>query len=1009
MSSIKPPRLLIEEWLPAAAIGVECMRERGSASALAPTTYLHIWWARRPLCASRAAVLGSILPADFPHDEFERLLGFWGTSQQIIDAQKIVDMARVRGGMRVKNPHGERAFKKKIDLNKIKNAHNAAKKIWNSDIVILDPMAGGGSIPLESARLLLPTLANEYNPVACSILEATIDYPIRYGEKLASDTRIWGEELRTRFNSRMKQFYPDVVHNGQKIPALTYIFARTIPCPDTEGNPHTPLIPDWYLLKPKGSADRVWVEPIIDKINGTWSTRIIDNRIQRPKTDAPSATFSDGRGISLFNKATQLSADYIKAKAQAGEMRSALYAIAIKTHRGVEFVSPSQTDFDALKAAEQELKKIRSDWEKKNIIPSEKVILGAKTNELLSRGLTTWASLFTPRQLLALGVLVEELNGLRNQIIEKDGKEKGNAIIHLLAFSLDKFLNHNCNLTRYENTRSVVKGKMDRHDFGFKPTFAELAPSNSGSGFDWAIANVTEAYEEISKFVDGKSLKPVKISQGSATNLPQIEDKSITAVVVDPPYSDNVQYSELADFFYVWLKRTLGYQHPEWFSTYLCDHSEEAVVNASRFKDAGLSPAESKKMAKEAKQKANEFYQDLMTNAFKEARRILRDDGVLTVMFTHKKQEAWETLFNSLIHAGFIITATWPIKTESEFSLHQAKQNAAQSTVILVARKRPSDADVGWYDSDMRSEIRTVAQKTAERLRIEGLNPVDQLVGSFGPAMEVFSSFREVKTDMGDAVGVDRALDEASKAVTDLRIQQLAKRGLDGVEPEGKFYLLCWDVLQAAEFRFNEAKLLGHAVGMDVDTLVAAGLVSKTGDKIKLLSATDRRRTKKLEMEEVGEALFGALPEGKKKRVKKGDVLKVHPNDPHFRTALDGCQALALRFIEAGGETAGIGAARQLAVQQGWKNGSPIGKLMEALVKAAPPALWFEKGKTSTAAQYPEFRAWHALLEPLFGLESPEWKEEEEQSQLEKFGVKAGSEESEEVETVEEENEEGSE
>jgi len=378
-------------------------------------------------------------------------------------------------------------------------------------------------------------------------------------------------------------------------------------------------------------------------------------------------------------------------------------------------------------------------------------------------------------------------------------------------------------------------------------------------------------------------------------------------------------------------------------------------------------------------------------------------------MFTHKKQEAWESLFTSLIKAGFTITATWPIKTESEHSLHQAKKNAAQSTVILVARKRPSDADVGWYDADMRSAIRIVAQKTAERLRNEGLNPVDQLVGSFGPAMEVFSQHSEVKTDMGDLVGVDKALDEASKAVTDLRIQQLAKRGLEGVEPEGKFYLLCWDVLQAAEFRFNEAKLLGHAVGMDVDTLVAAGLVSKTGDKIKLLSAADRRRPKKLEMEEVGEALFGALPTGKKKRVRKGDVLKVHPNDPHFRTALDGCHALALRYIEAGGGAAGVGAARQLAVQQGWKNGSPVGKLMEALIGAAPPALWFEKGKTSAAAAYPEFRAWYDLLEPLFGIAPPIWKDEAEQSLLETFGLADETEEVEESEPEEEEEEEGSE
>jgi len=206
---------------------------------------------------------------------------------------------------------------------------------------------------------------------------------------------------------------------------------------------------------------------------------------------------------------------------------------------------------------------------------------------------------------------------------------------------------------------------------------------------------------------------------------------------------------------------------------------------------------------------------------------------------------------------------------------------------------------------------------------------------------------------------------------------------LQDVEAEGRFYLLCWDVLQAGEFRFNEAKLLGHAVGMDVESLVAAGLVSKSGDKIKLFSARDRKRPKKLEQEEIEETLFGAMPTGKKKRVKKGDVLMVHPNDARFRTALDGCHALALRHIEAGGGNPGLGSARQLATQQGWKGGSPVARLMEALLKAAPPALWHDKGKKSAAAEYPEFRAWHAMIEPLFGVTPPEWPEElEPQAEL---------------------------
>ena len=964
------PRLLIEEWLPAAAIGVECIRER-STGQQPPDKRLHVWWARRPLCVSRAAVLASLLPADFPREVFERLLGFWGTSKEILAAQRTLEQARLRGGDRIQNPHGDRAFRKPFVEADLEKAQAAAQKIFGSAITVLDPMAGGGSIPLESARLGFHTLANEYNPVACSVLEATLDYPFRFGEKLADRARHWGEELRRRFNSRMAKFFPKT----SVLPPHCYIFARTVPCPDTEGHPHTPLVPDWHLLKPKGSDIRVWAEPVKDKKAGTWTVRIVDGTRAGKKAAPPAPTYGGGKGISLFS-GLQISDDYIKAKAQAGEMRSALYAVAVKGSRGLEFNPPKQPDLDALDAAEKELKKNRSAWEMAGVIPTELYPEVSTDERPRIYGMPRWSDLFSPRQLLDLGVMVEELQKLKVEILRVEGKDAGEAVAHLLAFAVNKFTAYNGIRSRWHSGQVLIAPAFDRHDFSFKPAFAEMAPCGTAVGFAWAIENCCEAFEQIARLPRANTTTAVELSHGSATSIPYIKDRSITAVVVDPPYAGNIQYSELADFFYVWLKRTQGHRRPEWFSSYLCDHTEEAVVNVSRHRQDG-------EKAGEARRKANEFYQRLMRDTFKECRRILRDDGVLTVMFTHKKQEAWEALFTSLVQAGFTITATWPVKTESEHSLHQAKKNAAQSTVILVSRKRDDNAEVGYFDADMKRAIRHAAQKAAERLQKEGLNPVDQLVGSFGPAMEVYSRYSEVRTDTGDPVGVDRALYEASEAVAAFRIQQLAARGLEGVEAEGQFYLLCWDVLQAAEFRFNEAHLLGKAVGMDVDNMIYAGLVSKSGDKIKLLSAKDRKRAKKLEQEEIEETLFGAMPTGKKKRVKKGDVLKVHPNDAHFRTALDACHALALRYVEAGGGNPGLGSARQLAAQQGWKGGSPVARLMEALLKAAPPALWHEKGKTSAAAEYPEFRAWHAMIDPLFSITPPEWPEElEPQSEL---------------------------
>jgi putative DNA methylase len=672
----------------------------------------------------------------------------------------------------------------------------------------------------------------------------------------------------------------------------------------------------------------------------------------------------------------QIPSDYIKAKAQAEEMKSCLYAVALKA-KGLTFQPPELADLKMLEEAEKELARLRPSWERGNVIPTEKIPSGDKTGEPMIRGITSWADMFSPRQLLCFGVLVEELRALRSEIVKTEGVEAGEAVFHLLSFILDKFANWNSILSSWNPPAGTARSVFDRHDFSFKATFCEMAPCGAGSGLEWATDSCIKAFEEVSKLPHHPSTKPVKISLGSATILPGIADGSITAVVVDPPYADNVQYSELADFFYVWLKRTQGYRRPEWFSTYLCEHDQEVVVNISRHRENGETPGKKGKRdgsTADAKAKAHAFYQGLMTDVFRESRRILRDDGVLTVMFTHKKQEAWEALFSSLIRAGFTIGATWPVKTEGWHSLHQAKKNAAQSTVILVARKRPKEAGVGYFDNTMKKEIREEARSTAERLEREGLNPVDQLVGSFGPAMEVYSRYSEVRTDTGIPVGVDKAIDQAADSVSEWRVQKLSDRGLEGVEPEGKFTLLCWDVLGAVVFRFNEAKLLGNAVGMDVDQLVAAGLVSKTGDKVQILSAGDRRRDKALEPDSVEvQTLFGPVVVAKKRASKK-NALKVHPNDPVFRTALDACHALALRYIEASGGAGGIGSAKSLANQHRWTKDSKEARLMEALVHAAPEAVRHEAGKKSVAAQYPEFRAWHALLLPLFGIKPPDWK-----------------------------------
>lgn len=949
-SHIKP-RLLIEDWLPAAAIGVECIRER-STGQQPPHARLHVWWARRPLVASRAAVLGSVLPADFDRRTFERLLGFGHPSEVLVEIRRLMD-----AGVRVDGGFGApRAFSNTLPEPHLGAAHSSMETLWGDLPTVIDPMAGGGSIPLEAARLGLHALANEYNPVACTILEATVDYPFRFGADLAVSARRWAKQWEARAADRLDAFYPKqaagLVH--------AYIYARTVPCPDKQKP--TPLVPDWHLTKPD-SGMAVVAYPIVSDEGWTIEIREMIRRDKRT-VDAPKPTYVKGKAISIFT-GTPIDGEYIKAMAAKGQLGSELYAVVLKGPKGLQFRPAEQADRDAIAAAERELARLRPQWEKDGSIPTEVIPSGEKTPEALRKGMTRWADMFSSRQLLAMGVIVEELRRLGPAIIDAEGKERGQAIEHLLAFGLDKFANWNAVLSSWNVGAQTLRSVFDRHDFSFKPTYAEMAATGAGGGLAWAFGSALEPWEKLSKLPRAPQAAAVRISLGSATGLPHIVDGSITAVVVDPPYADNVQYSELADFFYIWLKRTQGHRRPEWFSTYLCDHSQEAVVNAVRhiedFDPEKKYPTGTKKQAKAI---ANEFYRAMMVESFSEARRILRDDGVLTVMFTHKQQSAWEALFGSLVEAGFVITATWPVRTEGWHSLHTANKNSAESTVILVARKRPATAGVGFFDQDVRGRIRDAARSAAERLRGDGLNSIDQLVGSFGPAMEVFSRYREMRRDTGEVVGVGEAIDEASDAVVEWRVDQLMARGLGeglaGVEPLGRYVVLCWDVLAAAQFRFNEAKLLGHAVGLAAEDLTKAGLAKKESQNVTLLPAKERRRSHPVLAENAPN---------------HAESIKVHPNDAVIATAIDGVHVLALAYADSNGAAAGIGAARQLINRHGWRAASPVARLMHALVLAAPKGVQVE-GK-GIASKYPEFLAWHALLQPLFGIEPPDWTEEE--------------------------------
>ena len=306
---------------------------------------------------------------------------------------------------------------------------------------------------------------------------------------------------------------------------------------------------------------------------------------------------------------------------------------------------------------------------------------------------------------------------------------------------------YNSLLTAWHANREVMAHTFSTHNFAFKWSYAEMAPLVAGVGYDWSIRQTAKCIGELVALVrpgpdrnagtlfagagvETGSPPPVTITCKPGDSLDHIADGSIDVVVMDPPYYDNVMYAELSDFFYVWLKRTAGHVFPELFRRHLTDKDNEAVANPARFRGQ-----------KGARALAGRDYQERMASIFAECRRTLKADGVMTLMFTHKATGAWDALTKGLMEAGFVITASWPINTEAEGSLHIKDKAAANSTIFLVCRPRTDDArtEQDRYWEDVEPRVARAVRERVEEFQAAGIARVDLYLASFGPALEEFS------------------------------------------------------------------------------------------------------------------------------------------------------------------------------------------------------------------------------------------------------------------------------
>ncbi|WP_330925451.1 DUF1156 domain-containing protein [Candidatus Sororendozoicomonas aggregata] len=934
-------RRLIEAGFPCHQVGGETRRERDSG--LAPPTHrLHVWWARRPLTPSRAAIAGSLLPEGSDTSEFVKMLGIeqkcavvddelWILTgdmpsfiEQDANGEHIVVDSKVqtRFSKEIARRKGDREvierLKDKLDEHAQKNntiqywehlskefprdslvigerlaierhmgnpawfnqlmqiAKPAGVRVPNlygydrayqndyiakpTGLTVLDPTSGGGSIPFEALRLGHNVIANELNPVASTILHATLDFPARFGEALHEQIEYWGSLLEKAVDEAMSCQYgtgnalpvfekqrlinhlrdhESLIEDFDREKVTTFLYTRQVTCPSCSAK--TPLLNTCWLSK---EAKDPWGVKVVTSGTGAQSSYRFEvyqaKGNKGPQGEDPElGTVKRGIGQCVHCKQA-IEGDEIKAQARGesvhGQWRDQLYAVVavrhqpkrnkqgnpeyfksgerkgeIKTEKVRFFRAPNTTDQQAIDHAATLLKAKWDHFDALGLIPTEKFPAGNDMRPAIY-GMERWYKLFNGRQLLGHLHAMEALHLLKPKILAELGEARGRAVVTYLQFAIDKTVDYNSKQTRWHFGRGVIVGTFGRHDFSLKWTYGEIVLSGPNSGMAWGLSQVLDAYQGIAKLSENTvnlENQKLQIINGSGVYLSGVSDNSVDLVCMDPPYYDNVQYSELSDFYYVWQKRTLKDLYPEINWPRLTNKREEAVANPTRDGSAKDAKAE---------------YEKLMGEIFSESRRVVKDDGVMTLMFTHKAQDAWETLTRSLILAGWEITSCFPVESESGHSTHQMNMASAASTIFITCRKRQTEHQEtafwsGLGGSGVQQQIRAAVENGLEEFKPLRLNAVDQMIACYGRALQVLSEHWPVM-DGDEAVSPIRAMNEASRVVAAHQITEITdgRIAVDDLDTETAMALTIYGIWGHNDVAFSEVLNLSRSLNISLET-----------------------------------------------------------------------------------------------------------------------------------------------------------------------------------------------
>ena len=805
----------IEVDFPIEEVGAHSAREknirRGHISGF------HIWWARRPLGASRASIYAALTPA--PKSEEERLrhsqliadLAKWENS----DNQRLLETAK-RGIM--------------------EGFEGRAPKV-------LDCFAGGGAIPLEALRLGCETHSLDLNPVAVLIQKATLEYPQRYGDpdlvaklrparsedrsgqrlalgkegaSLVHDVRYWGERVLEEARRDLAEFYPEGPDGS--IP-LGYIWARTIRCQNPQCGAEIPLMRQFWLASKRNR--RVALQPVVNR-----QSKRVDFRVVR----GDEIDFDPSEGTVRRANSTCLvcgsgvAAKDVRRQFQEGLAAERMVAVVLgrRQGRGKAYREATEQDMRRFDQAAAALDKKVAEWPwdlppvPDEPLPIERV-RGFSGFRILLYGMTTWGDLFNSRQKLSLVTFVEKVRRAHQTMLAAGyDPEYGKAILACLSLMIDRLADRNSALCRVIPQTEAIGFTFTRQALPMLWDYIEMNPFEHSSGWGGIVARAVPILASLSQFGSVSA----EVRQGTATRLPY-SDATFDAVITDPPYYDNVAYADLSDFFYVWLKRTVGEQYPGLFATPLAPKAAEVIQDAGRNKLRG-------------------FFEEMLTCAFTEMRRVLTPEGIAVIVFAHQSTDAWESVVRGLLDAGLVLNAAWPVHTEMRARLTAQETASLASSIYMVCRKR-SEERVAYFN-EIRPDIEERVEERLAHFWNAGIGGADFFISAIGAAVEVFGRYSRVERMSGEKVTVQELLEYLRGVVIQFSLNRVFKgRTPKAVDPLTLYYLVMRQIYGQARVHFDDARKMAQPMGVELkEHWGGGGLFRKDGSYIRVLGPEAR-------------------------------------------------------------------------------------------------------------------------------------------------------------------------